>query len=145
MTILRTDLVYDCGKSLNPAVDLGQAEGGFVQGLGFYLSEDLQIDAAGRVASNGTWEYKPPCSADVPVEFNVEFLQNRPFAKGVLSSKASGEPPLVLATSVFVALKHAIAAAREDAGLQGAFQLNAPATVDVIKQACGVTAEHLEL
>ena len=79
MTIIQTDLVYDCGKSLNPAIDLGQCEGGFMMGLGFYLREDCLIDAkTGELVSDGTWEYKPPCSLDVPLQFNVEFLQDRP-------------------------------------------------------------------
>jgi len=90
------------------------------------------------ITSAGTFE---PI-ADVPISFNVEFVQDLPYSKGILSSKASGEPPLVLATSVFAALKHAILAAREDRGLFGAFQLDAPATVDQIALACGFVPER---
>ena len=134
--ILRSDIVYDCGTSLNPAIDVGQAEGGFVQGLGFYLTEDLLLDAQGRVESDGTWEYKPPLAVDIPVQFNVEFLQNADKGKGILSSKASGEPPLVLSTSVYVAVVHAVAAARHDAGLPAHCVFNAPITVDKVALAC---------
>ena len=133
------------GKSLSPAVDMGQSEGGFVKGLGFFLREDLCLAESGAVDTNGTWEYKPPCSADVPLDFRVRFLQDSAFLKGVLSSKASGEPPLVLATSVFAALRHAIAAARGAGGRSGHFVLHAPATVDKIAQACGVALKGSEI
>jgi xanthine dehydrogenase molybdopterin-binding subunit B/xanthine dehydrogenase iron-sulfur cluster and FAD-binding subunit A len=145
-TILSSDILYDCGRSLNPAIDIGQVEGGFVMGLGYYLREDHVVDEdTGRMRSDGTWEYKPPCSQDIPVEFNVSFLKDSPYPKGVLSSKASGEPPLVLSTSVLVALKHAVAAARADVPTlaAGHFQLNAPATVEVIQGACcGAEVTH---
>jgi xanthine dehydrogenase molybdopterin-binding subunit B len=138
VNITSTDIVYDCGTSLNPAIDLGQSEGGFVMGLGFYLREQCLIDSStGELLSDGTWNYKPPCALDVPLQLNVEFLQDRPFTHGVLSSKASGEPPLVLATSVFVAVRHAVAAAREASGLDGPFDFNSPATVSAVAVACG--------
>merc|ERR1712007_333868 len=106
-TVLSCSIVYDCGKSLNPIVDLGQTEGGFMMGVGFFLRERrLQDPVTGKEASDGTWEYKIPCFQDVPLEFNVEFFP-RPHVEGphVVSSKASGEPPIVLATSVFCAVR----------------------------------------
>ena len=81
-------------------------------------------------------------SAAAPTRsFNVRFLKDSPYPKGVLSSKASGEPPLILSTSVFMAVKHAVAASRQSFGVTGHFDLPAPATVDVIQTACAVPAE----
>jgi xanthine dehydrogenase molybdopterin-binding subunit B len=72
-----------------------------VAGLGFVTSEDVQInEKTGELISNGTWEYKPPLAKNIPANFNVELLRNAHFSRGILSSKASGEPPLVLATSL---------------------------------------------
>lgn len=113
-TILKCDICYDCGKSLNPAVDIGQVEGAFVQGIG-YLFEEVLIGKDGKLQSDGTWEYKIPSYDTVPRELNVELLHSSRNKKGILSSKASGEPPLLLAFSVHCAVRHAIRAARSDA------------------------------
>merc|ERR1719498_1091680 len=105
-TTIASKLCYDCGKSLNPTIDAGQCEGAFMQGLGFFLMEEIIEDAkTGELLSDGTWEYKIPCAQDVPLQFDVEFFP-RPFGdeKAVLSSKCSGEPPIVLASSVFFAV-----------------------------------------
>lgn len=72
VTILQSDLIYDCGKSLNPAVDIGQIEGSFVQGIGFFLTEELEMDNTGVLVSNGTWTYKPPTVDNIPQMFCVE-------------------------------------------------------------------------
>mmetsp|Transcript_94727 Transcript_94727/g.277064 ORF Transcript_94727/g.277064 Transcript_94727/m.277064 type:complete len:1344 (+) Transcript_94727:54-4085(+) len=142
-TILSADLLYDCGKSLNPLIDCGQAEGAFLMGVGFFLRENfLQSQETGKVISDGTWEYKIPCVQDVPLEFNVEFFP-RPFDKGVASSKASGEPPLVLATSVFCALRQAVAAGRKEFGHTGHFRMDAPSTPRDIALAIGAGPEHM--
>jgi xanthine dehydrogenase molybdopterin-binding subunit B len=131
-------VLYDCGKSVNPAADMGQVEGAFVQGLGFFLTEEALIGSDGTLVSPGTWEYKPPLWTDLPSEWRVELLENGGFDKGFLSSKASGEPPLVLATSVMMAVREAVGAAREEAGLSRAgFRLDAPATAERVHRACG--------
>ena len=137
-TILRVDILYDCGKPLNPSIDLGQIEGGFVCGLGFFFREQVQRnEKTGATWNHGTWEYKPPCSMDVPIDMRVSYLGNAKHEAFVLSSKASGEPPLVLSTSAFMALRDCIASARKDNGLEEEFfQLNAPALVDDIASAC---------
>lgn len=138
-----THMMYDCGKSLNPAIDIGQAEGAFLMGLGHVLRERVLIDTnTAKLESDGTWEYKIPCYRDVPGEFTVEFLQDAPFNKGILSSKASGEPPLVLACSVATAVRGAIRAARADAGNKEWFDLPLPMTVDLIQSACGVDTDQ---
>jgi xanthine dehydrogenase/oxidase len=74
-------------------------------------------------------------SRDIPVDFRVKMIENKPNPVGILGSKSAGEPPLVLCSSVWMALKHAIASAREDRGVQGYFQLDLPATVDEIQKA----------
>jgi xanthine dehydrogenase/oxidase len=148
-TILRSDILFDAGKSLNALLDAGQIWGGFVQGVGNVTTEEMYYAADGRPISNGTWNYKPPCSQTIPVEFNVALLdyeKTSPLTDlpldpyGIQSSKSTGEPPLVLANTVFFAIKHAVHAAREDAGVEGWFELPSPATVEQIELACGTPA-----
>jgi xanthine dehydrogenase/oxidase len=145
LTILRSDILFDAGMSLNPLLDAGQIWGGFVQGIGNVTTEELYYADDGQPISTGTWNYKPPCSKTIPVELNVALLDyERPDPVtdlpldpyGIQSSKTTGESPLVLATSVFFAIKHAVHAAREDAGVQGWFELPSPATVEQIELAC---------
>jgi xanthine dehydrogenase large subunit len=105
---LRADLVQDCGRSLNPAIDRGQIEGAFVQGLGWLTCEELWWDEAGRLRTVGPSTYKIPGSRDVPV-MNLRLLEGAPArVETIFRSKAVGEPPLLLATSVWNALKDAI-------------------------------------
>lgn len=147
--LLGAHLLYDCGKSVNPLVDVGQVEGAFVQGLGFFLTEEALIASDGALQSAGTWEYKPPMAADLPREWRVALLENGAFDKGFLSSKASGEPPLVLATAAMMALRRAVAAARAENGLAPAqaqrFRLDAPATPERVHRACGTSMGLLML
>jgi xanthine dehydrogenase large subunit len=107
----RVDILHDVGRSLNRAIDVGQVEGGFVQGLGWLTTEDLQWDASGRLASAGPATYKIPTAADVPEHFRVELFDEPNRVGALLRSKAVGEPPLVLAISVYAALRAAVAAA----------------------------------
>jgi xanthine dehydrogenase large subunit len=105
---LRADLVQDCGRSLNPAVDRGQIEGGFVQGLGWLTCEELWWDSQGRLRTVGPSTYKIPGSRDVPL-MNLRLLEGAPArVETIFRSKAVGEPPLLLAISVWNALKDAI-------------------------------------
>jgi len=140
--ILESNLIYDCGKSLNPAIDIGQVEGAFVMGIGHVLRERERIDKDGKPLTVNTWTYKPPGARDVPQRFVVELLQNS-FDRGILSSKASGEPPLVLALSIALAIRMAVQSAREDAGLKDWIRLDIPMTPDVIATACGVQDKDL--
>lgn len=124
--VLRADLVQDCGESLNPAIDLGQIEGAFVQGQGWLTCEELWWDAKGRLRTAGPSTYKIPGSRDVPPVFNVKMLANAPSREAtIFRSKAVGEPPLMLATAVWTALKDAIAAATDR---HAPVRLDAPAT-----------------
>ncbi len=113
LQILQVDIVYDNGNSLNPTIDIGQIEGGFMMGLGHSILEEVLYDPqTALLTTDGTWFYTPPFSQDIPINFNVSLLPGAPNALGILSSKATGEPPLMLANSVFFAIKDAIFAAR---------------------------------
>ncbi|RZC94031.1 hypothetical protein C5167_016725 [Papaver somniferum] len=147
-SILQTDIVYDCGQSLNPAVDLGQIEGAFVQGVGFFMMEEYLTNSEGLVVSDGTWNYKIPTIDTIPRQFNVEMLNTGHHKKRVLSSKASGEPPVLMAASVHCATRAAIKEARkqvlswstgsESGSDASTFQLEVPATMPVVKELCGL-------
>ncbi|KAL6880173.1 hypothetical protein ACP4OV_011738 [Aristida adscensionis] len=143
-TILRSDLIYDCGQSLNPAVDLGQVEGAFVQGIGYFMNEEYVTNSDGLVVSDGTWTYKIPTMDTIPKQFNVELLNSGFHKKRVLSSKASGEPPLLLASSVHCSTREAIRAARKEphccgfASSASHFDLEVPAIMPVVKELCGL-------
>ncbi|KAA8544404.1 hypothetical protein F0562_022416 [Nyssa sinensis] len=130
---------------MNPAVDLGQIEGAFVQGIGFFMLEEYLANSDGLVIVDGTWTYKIPTIDTIPKQFNVEILNSGHHKKRVLSSKASGEPPLLLAVSVHCATRAAIREAREQLlswnGLDGSdsmFQLEVPATMPIVKELCGL-------
>ena len=128
--VLRADLVQDCGASLNPAIDLGQIEGAFVQGQGWLTCEELWWDKQGRLKTAGPSTYKIPGSRDAPAIFNVRMLDNAPSKEAtIFRSKAVGEPPLMLATAVWTALKDAIAATGDG---RTAVRLDAPATPERI-------------
>jgi xanthine dehydrogenase large subunit len=130
---LRADLLQDCGASLNPAIDLGQIEGAFVQGMGWLTCEELWWDDKGRLRTVGPSTYKIPGSRDVPPVFNVQLLGNAPNAEEtVYRSKAVGEPPLMLGVSVWLAIRDAIASCGA-AGLSP--NLKAPATPEHILDA----------
>ncbi|KAL6893925.1 hypothetical protein ACP4OV_008023 [Aristida adscensionis] len=152
-TILRSDLIYDCGQSLNPAVDLGQVEGAFIQGVGFFTNEDYATNSDGMVIHDSTWTYKIPTVDTIPKQFNIEMINSAPDKKRVLSSKASGEPPLLLASSVHCAMREAIRAARKEffvctgpANSALTFQMDVPATMPVVKELCGndIVERYLE-
>ncbi len=152
--ILSSDLVYDMGWSMNPAIDIGQVEGAFVQGIGYLTSEKLVLQESGpelgRLTTDNTWRYKPPATSSIPLELNT-YLFPRDSVGGIpedpneiFSAKEVGEPPLVLANSVFFAIKAAIRASRLERGLGGLFRFDAPATVQEVRRACEVSLADLE-
>ena len=106
--VTRTDILHDVGSSINPAIDIGQIEGGFIQGMGWLTTEDLQWDAQGRLASTGPATYKIPAIGDMPAEFNVSLFESSNKEATVFRSKAVGEPPFMLSFSVWSALRDAI-------------------------------------
>ena len=108
----RVDILHDAGKAINPALELGQIEGGFVQGQGWLTTEEVNWNANGQITTFSPSTYKIPSISDVPRKFNVEiFKQGKNKEKVVNKSKTTGEPPLMLAMSVFYAIKDAIASA----------------------------------
>nr|XP_055027656.1 xanthine dehydrogenase/oxidase isoform X1 [Misgurnus anguillicaudatus] len=133
---LHTSIVMDVGKSLNPALDIGQIEGGFMQGLGLFTLEELRYSPEGFLYTRGPGMYKIPAFGDIPTELKVSLLRDSPNEKAIFSSKAVGEPPLFLASSVFYAIKDAITYARAESGLTGPFRLDSPATPERIRNAC---------
>ncbi|WP_108485210.1 xanthine dehydrogenase molybdopterin binding subunit [Oceaniglobus ichthyenteri] len=108
--ILRADLLHDAGASLNPALDIGQIEGGYVQGAGWLTTEELVWDDAGRLRTHAPSTYKIPACSDRPEIFNVALWDQPNRAATVYRSKAVGEPPLMLGISALMALGHAVAA-----------------------------------
>ncbi|KAH7315284.1 hypothetical protein KP509_21G042700 [Ceratopteris richardii] len=141
--LLRADIVMDLGRSLNPAIDVGQIEGAFIQGLGWAVLEEVKWGdkehlwvKPGHLFTQGPGTYKLPTANDIPVEFYVSLLKDAPNIRAIHSSKAVGEPPLFLASSVFFAIKDAIMSARTDHGHHGFFVLDSPATPERIRMAC---------
>lgn len=133
---LSSTIVMDVGHSLNPALDIGQVEGAFLQGVGLFTLEQLLYSPDGVLLTRGPGSYKIPAFGDIPTQLQVSLLRDAPNDKALYSSKAVGEPPLFLAASVFFAIKDAVAAARLEAGLSGPFQLDSPATAERIRIAC---------
>ncbi|KAK7402210.1 hypothetical protein VNO78_14292 [Psophocarpus tetragonolobus] len=137
------NVFLDLGYSLNPALDVGQIEGAFMQGLGWVALEELKWgDAAhkwipsGCLYTCGPGAYKIPTVNDVPFKFNVSLLKGHPNVKAIHSSKAVGEPPFFLASAVLFAIKDAIIAARAELGCNDWFPLDSPATPERIRMAC---------
>ena len=131
--VLATDILQDVGASLNPAIDLGQIEGAFVQGMGWLTSEELVWNDKGRLMTHGPSTYKIPGSRDVPPHFKVHILEDAPNrVPTIFRSKAVGEPPLMLSISVWLALRDAVARTGDYKFLP---KLNAPATPEAILMA----------
>ena len=107
--LLRADLCQDVGQSLNPAIDIGQVEGAFIQGMGWLTTEELIWGDDGRLQTVNPASYKIPAIGDTPAEFNVELLPDSPNVEATIyHSKAVGEPPLMLGISVWSALRDAV-------------------------------------
>jgi xanthine dehydrogenase large subunit len=108
--LLRTDILHDVGDSLNENIDIGQVEGGFIQGVGWCTTEEIKWDNKGRLLTHSPDTYKIPTINEMPLKFNVDFLRDHPNEGTIRKSKAVGEPPLMLAFSVWLAIKDAISA-----------------------------------
>ncbi|MFP2911397.1 xanthine dehydrogenase molybdopterin binding subunit, partial [Pyxidicoccus sp. 3LFB2] len=117
--VLRVDLLEDVGDSLNPGVDRGQIEGGFVQGLGWLTGEDLRWDANGRLLTHSASTYAVPAFSDAPIDFRVRLMENARQHNTIHGSKAVGEPPLMLALAAREALRDAVAAFGQAGGRGG--------------------------
>jgi xanthine dehydrogenase large subunit len=130
--LLRADALYDAGRSLNPAIDIGQVEGAFIQGMGWLTTEQLWWNAAGKLMTHAPSTYKIPGISDCPEDFRVKLYDNGNVEDSIHRSKAVGEPPLLLPFSVFFAIRDAISAV---GGHRVNPPLNAPATSEEILRA----------
>lgn len=128
----RVDILHDVGNSINPAIDIGQIEGGFIQGMGWLTTEDLVWDKQGRLISNNLATYKIPAIGDTPEVFNVALFNRANAEDSIYHSKAVGEPPFMLAISVWCAIKDAISSMDN---YQSDPDLSTPATPERIMQA----------
>ena len=128
--VLKVDILHDVGRSINPAIDIGQIEGGFVQGMGWLTTEQLVWRADGALATHAPSTYKIPATGDVPAHFKVELWPEANREDNVHGSKAVGEPPFMLAISVYEALRDAVAQAGGDP-----LRVNAPATAEELLRA----------
>ncbi|KAI1765417.1 xanthine dehydrogenase [Hypoxylon sp. FL1150] len=144
-TVLRTDIMMDVGRSINPSIDYGQIEGAFVQGQGLFTMEESLWTRRGELFTRGPGTYKIPGFSDIPQIFNVSMLKHDSggnaiswkHLRSIQSSKGIGEPPLFLGSTVFFALREAVRAAREMNGVKEPLVLNAPATPEKLRLAVG--------
>ncbi|OAI80753.1 aldehyde oxidase [Ralstonia solanacearum] len=130
--LLRADVLHDAGRSINPAIDIGQVEGAFIQGMGWLTTEELWWDPSGRLMTHAPSTYKIPTVNDCPADFRVRLFDNANAEDSIHRSKALGEPPLLLPFSVFFAIRDAVAAVGDGRTNP---PLNAPATCEAILQA----------
>ncbi len=152
--ILRADVLFDGGKSPNAAIDIGQIEGGYVQGVGMATTEELVYDHNGKLVTDNIWSYKPPCTKTIPIDFRAKLHPVNPERnarealaekQAVKSTKAFTESSLTLGVSVYFALIHAIKDARQElTGKVDWIDVELPLTCQRIQQLCGITTESLK-
>lgn len=148
MLLKRVDILEDTGESMSPGIDIGQIEGGFVIGLGIWLTENLVYDPkTAELLTNRSWNYKPPGARDIPIDFRIKLLQKSHNPLFVLRSKACSEPPVTMAVVASFALRYAIDAARRDNGFKDSdwYTLEAPISPDKIFLAAGNSFKDFKL
>ncbi len=139
--VTRVDICHDVGTSINPALDIGQIEGAFIQGMGWLTSEELIWDCKGKLTTNNTASYKIPAISDTPISFNVELLPKSPNMEAtIFHSKAVGEPPLMLAISTWSALRDAISSISD---YRISPRLDTPATPERVFTAYELVRKHI--
>ncbi|XP_049838711.1 xanthine dehydrogenase-like [Schistocerca gregaria] len=145
--ILRVDILEDAGESLSPEIDIGQVEGAFVMGLGYWLKEFMVYDNdTGKALTNRTWNYKPPGAKDIPIDLRIQLRKNAPNPVGVLRSKATGEPPLCMSICALFAIREAVLASRQaSAHSEKWFEMNPPATPEKVFLASLINYKQFEL
>jgi xanthine dehydrogenase large subunit len=132
--VLKVDILHDVGTSINPAIDIGQIEGGFVQGMGWLTTEQLVWNDKGLLSTHAPSTYKIPSTGDIPEHFKVDLWPGANREDNVFGSKAVGEPPLMLAISVWEALRDAVASTKGDGEW---IVMDAPATAENVLRALG--------
>jgi xanthine dehydrogenase large subunit len=132
--VLKVDILHDVGTSLNPAIDIGQIEGGFVQGMGWLTTEQLVWNDKGYLATHAPSTYKIPATGDIPEHFKVDLWHEPNREDNVGGSKAVGEPPFMLGVSVWEALRDAVGA---DGSKGTPVAMNAPGTAEEVLRARG--------
>ena len=126
---LRADILMDLGVSMNPLLDVGQIEGAFLMGVGLHTLEEVVYNSSdGTLFTKDTWEYKIPGAHNIPIDWRVALLPNAPNPRGILRSRAVGEPPLLMGGAALFAIRAAIQAARGP----GRFRFDSPASVSNI-------------
>ncbi|XP_062550714.1 uncharacterized protein LOC134215573 [Armigeres subalbatus] len=145
--VSRVDILEDVGESMNPGIDIGQVEGAFIMGLGYYLTEDLVYDPSnGALVNNRSWNYKVPGAQDIPIDFRVKFLKGSSNQYGVLRSKAVAEPALSMSPVLTYAIRYALRSARQDAGLPDEWiTLGSGTTPEKIFLLTGNDVDHYKL
>lgn len=140
--MLRTDILHDVGASLNPAIDIGQVEGGYIQGAGWLTMEELVWNAKGKLMTNGPASYKIPAVADMPLDLRVTLVENRKNPEDtVFHSKAVGEPPFMLGIAAWCAIKDAVASL---ANYRVQPNIDAPATPERVLWGCEQMRKHTQ-
>ena len=148
MRVLRADLLHDVGASLNPALDIGQVEGAFIQGMGWLTTEELVFDAKGRLTTHAPSTYKIPVASDVPPDLQHPAAHAaQSDADSIYRSKAVGEPPLMLAISVYSAILDAVHAAnpKGPAEARGAVHAEIDPQRDPVSRRSGLKRRHAGL
>ncbi|CRL08599.1 CLUMA_CG021336, isoform A [Clunio marinus] len=143
----RVDILEDTGESMSPGIDIGQIEGGFVMGLGIWLTENLIYDPkTAELLTDRSWNYKPPGAKDIPIDFRIKLVQKKPNPCFVLRSKAVGEPPVTMGVVVSFAIRHAIDSARKDNGCEDLwYVLSPPISPEKIILAAGLNIKDFKL
>ncbi|KAJ8719331.1 hypothetical protein PYW08_011506 [Mythimna loreyi] len=142
--ILRVDVLQDAGQSVNPELDVGQVEGAFVMGLGYWTCENLVYDNnTGELLTDRTWNYYVPQARDIPQDLRVYLRKKSYSTKAIFGSKACSEPPICMAVSIPIAIREAIVSARQESGLPSTkwFSIDGPYTTEQIYLACETKTE----
>ncbi|KAM3961487.1 LOW QUALITY PROTEIN: uncharacterized protein ACR2FA_004382 [Aphomia sociella] len=145
--IIRVDLLEDAGQSVSPGIDVGQIEGAFVMGVGYWMTEKLVYDETnGELLTDRTWNYYVPQARDIPRDFRVYLRKNSYSNQVILGSKSTGEPPICMAVAIPFAIREALTSARLESGIPSTnwFEIDGPYTVESICMAAGTKTEHFK-
>nr|QIJ45705.1 aldehyde oxidase [Glyphodes pyloalis] len=144
--ILRVDLLEDVGRSVSPDIDIGQVEGAFIMGLGYWTSEKLVYAESGELLTDRTWNYHVPQARDIPQDFRVYFRDDSYSSDIALGAKVTGEPPICMSVVVPFAIREAITAARKDTGIPTTqwFQIDGPYTLESIAMATATNSDQFK-